>query len=273
MGNPRPLQPFPSVATALVVTGFGIGWLAGLAVSPVVSIVITSVLGTVAAVVAVLSGLESTSPAGEKTATLRQFLGLHPNPWPVALLVIGITLGSVFGILARNYNWLGSDLSSELNKWARADLENNAVALRIFELQYPYTPYVRSKNLLEKDLVAEYTRWISATNAITNTANLALMDELTKRLIDLEYPPLTYLEAISRTGAASNYQTTVRGTSLLGSGSGTTDGLPSECTDLRGKRGQDMIDQINKSQWADLTTLVTDTVRLEGIVEVVCKKR
>ena len=36
-------QSRSGVITALVVTGFGIGWLAGLSVSPVVSIVLTSV--------------------------------------------------------------------------------------------------------------------------------------------------------------------------------------------------------------------------------------
>ena len=273
MAKAIPQQPSARVILALVLTGFGIGWLAGLSVSPVVSIVITSVTGAAAAIVAVLSGFEQTSADGEETTKLRQFLGLQPNPWPQALLVIGIMFGSSFGILARNYNWLGSDLSSELNKWAKADLENNAVARRLFELQYPYTPYVRSKNLLEKDLTAEYMRWISATNAITSTTDLVLIDELTKRLVDLEYPPLTYLESISRISGASSNPSTVRGTSLLGSSMLTTGGLPSECTDLRGKGGQDLIDQVNKSQWADLTTLVTDTVRLEGIVEVVCKKR
>ena len=39
MGNPNPKQDRTGVITALVVTGFGIGWLAGLSVSPVVSIV------------------------------------------------------------------------------------------------------------------------------------------------------------------------------------------------------------------------------------------
>jgi hypothetical protein len=272
MSNPTPPQHPARTVIALVVTGFGIGWLAGLAVSPVVSIVISSVLGTVAALVAVLSGLESTSADGEKTASFRQFLGLHPNPWPITCLVIGIAFGSMVGIRARNYHWFGSDLSGEVAKWEDADLANNPIARRLFELQYPYTPYVRSKTLLDQDLALEYTRWLSATNTMTNTVNPALMDELTKRLLDLEYPPLTYLEAINRTAAASTNQATVRGTSLLGSAAGTTDGLPSECTDLRGKRGQDLRDQINKSAWSELTNLVTDIAKLEGVVAVVCRK-
>lgn len=47
MGNSDSKQTRAGVITALVVTGFGIGWLAGLSVSPVVSIVITSVTGVV----------------------------------------------------------------------------------------------------------------------------------------------------------------------------------------------------------------------------------
>jgi len=172
------------VPIVLVVTGFGIGWLAGLSVSPVVSIVMSSVLGTVAAVVAVLSGLEPASTDGEKTASFRQFLGLQPKPWPIMCLVIGIAVGSMVGIRARNYHWFGSDLSSELAKWEAADLANNPIARRLFELQYPYTPYVRSKTLLEQDLSAEYTRWLSSTNTMTNTVNPALMEELTKRLTE-----------------------------------------------------------------------------------------
>ena len=52
MGNPNPKQDRAGVITALVVTGFGIGWLAGLSISPVVSIVITGVSGAAGAVVA-----------------------------------------------------------------------------------------------------------------------------------------------------------------------------------------------------------------------------
>jgi hypothetical protein len=45
-------------ASPLLIIGVGIGWLIGLSVSPVVSIVITSVAGSAAAIVVALSGLE-----------------------------------------------------------------------------------------------------------------------------------------------------------------------------------------------------------------------
>lgn len=67
---------------ALVVTGFGIGWLAGLSVSPVVSIVITSVTGSVATIVAALSGVKDELLDRETSPnTVRRWLrGVTPVP-------------------------------------------------------------------------------------------------------------------------------------------------------------------------------------------------
>ena len=58
-------QPRTAIIAALVVTGFGIGWLAGLSVSPVVSIVLTSVTGVAAAAVTALSGLKEETDQAE----------------------------------------------------------------------------------------------------------------------------------------------------------------------------------------------------------------
>ena len=78
----------------LVVAGLGIGWLTGLSVSPVVGTVLTSILGAVAGVVAGLTILDMEKPK------------LY-NPWPVALLILGIALGSPLGILARTNDLFG----------------------------------------------------------------------------------------------------------------------------------------------------------------------
>jgi len=83
---------------AIGIAGLGIGWLTGLSLSPVVGTVLTSVLGAVAGAVAGLTVLDLEKPK-------------HTNPWPVALLVIGIALGSPLGILARTHNTFGAVLS------------------------------------------------------------------------------------------------------------------------------------------------------------------
>lgn len=86
------------VPIALMVTGFGIGWLAGLSVSPVVSIVITSVTGSVATIIAALSGVkEEFLDAETSSTTVRRFLKAV-TPAPLAWLVVGLIVGASIGI-------------------------------------------------------------------------------------------------------------------------------------------------------------------------------
>jgi hypothetical protein len=111
---------------SLTVIGFGIGWLVGLSVSPVVSIVITSLTGSVAAIVAVLTGLEN-----EPRWSV--------NPLPTAVLVAAILVGSLLGLRARNDNWFGQDMAVMARRWQAAGLEMSQADIvgRLFESQYP----------------------------------------------------------------------------------------------------------------------------------------
>ena len=138
MGNPSHNRSFWSTVIALLVTGFGIGWLAGLSVSPVIAMIISSLLATAAAVITVLSGLETSSSDPMNASKLRQFLGLNVNPWPIALLVIGIIGGSVLGISVRTNNWLSPKapvaptVLEEVNQWVDAGVaDRSEVARRI----------------------------------------------------------------------------------------------------------------------------------------------
>jgi hypothetical protein len=117
---------------ALLVTGVGIGGLVGLSASPVVSIVITSVTGSAAAVVAALSGMKS------DTAD-------KPSPWnidpmPLGLLVLGLIVGSLVGLYMRTHNALSPNtltLTEEITKWTIAGLDKSVVVERLFEQEYP----------------------------------------------------------------------------------------------------------------------------------------
>lgn len=120
----------------LSLTGVGIGWLIGLSVSPVVSIVVTSVIGSAAAIVAVLGGLQHDQ---KTTATVSN----HPlttgkiSALPLTILVIGISIGAIFGILGRNQHWFGSPISSEIKMWSDQGIAKDEVFSRIFDRQYP----------------------------------------------------------------------------------------------------------------------------------------
>ena len=83
---------------AFIVIGFGIGWLAGLSISPVVSILLTSVVTLAGGFVGAFSGLNGNVSDGYKKV----------NPAPLAFLIFGIILGSTIGILVRTHNILGS---------------------------------------------------------------------------------------------------------------------------------------------------------------------
>lgn len=80
---------------ALLVAGFGIGWLAGLSLSPVVATILATIMSAVGGVVAGLA-----SAGNEPT---RQAV----NAWPAAVLVLGVSLGSPTGIVARSHNLFG----------------------------------------------------------------------------------------------------------------------------------------------------------------------
>jgi hypothetical protein len=103
---------------ALLLTGAGIGWLAGLSVSPVISVIITSITGAAAALVAALAGLDAKPDPAEGEMPLRK-LPANISPYPLAALIAGIVVGSIFGVRARNHHWLGSEISSEIAKWTQ----------------------------------------------------------------------------------------------------------------------------------------------------------
>ena len=118
---------------ALITIGLGIGWLIGLSISPVVSIVIASVTGSAAAIIATLSGAQDREDKsdGERSHPIPSI-----TPWPLAFLIIGIVIGSIVGMMARNQNWLGSDLSFEINMWTDMGLEREKVVQTLFEKKY-----------------------------------------------------------------------------------------------------------------------------------------
>ena len=151
----------------LVVIGLGVGWLAGLSVSPVASVVITSALGAAAAIVGALAGVARADhgshdkPGGAPAQ--RKVLGnwtesgaVRPiASWPLAVLVVGLVLGSGMGVWARTHNWLGQNpsvrawsalgvdpgaLEGEIRWWAErgvTGLSEDDVTLRLFNLRYP----------------------------------------------------------------------------------------------------------------------------------------
>jgi hypothetical protein len=178
---------------SLTVIGFGIGWLVGLSVSPVVSIVITSLTGSVAAIVAVLTGLEN-----EPRWSV--------NPLPTAVLVAAILVGSLLGLRARNDNWFGQDMAVMARRWQAAGLEMSQADIvgRLFESQYPATgapasgtgaSAIRSQSVLFSVSATECDRLFGRSGEILRDEVRLLTDPQMRQLAEI-VPDVQTLERI-----------------------------------------------------------------------------
>jgi len=84
---------------SLIIIGLGIGWLAGLSVTPVIVSIIVALFGVIAPLIAILVGV---TPKNEQRINLL----------PIALLIVGLALGSILGIFTRTHNLLGITASA-----------------------------------------------------------------------------------------------------------------------------------------------------------------
>jgi hypothetical protein len=82
---------------SVLVIGAGIGWLAGLSISPVIGTVLASLLGVAGGIVAGVHSVARTQGDGGTVAPM------SIDARPAALLVLGISLGAPFGIIARTH--------------------------------------------------------------------------------------------------------------------------------------------------------------------------
>jgi len=114
---------------SLLICGAGIGILLGLSASPVLNIIVGSVIALVGGIIGGLSGLKSDSDAPRRRSSV--------SALPLATLVIGLVVGSLLGIYIRNYDLLAPSPQQFANKWAGTDLPSNQLQKRLFENLYP----------------------------------------------------------------------------------------------------------------------------------------
>ena len=159
-----------SLMGGIGIIGLGIGWLAGLSLSPVIANIIATVVTAAAAIVAAIGGLEgkaatsadSTLPTADDdhppdntnvvengiAKTVDAVGRLHINPWPLAVLLIGLFFGTSAGNWARAHDIFGkkelpeaplsaSMLQAEIEPWVTHGISETLVVQRLFDLKYP----------------------------------------------------------------------------------------------------------------------------------------
>jgi hypothetical protein len=143
---------------ALVASGFAVGLLMGLSVSPIAHAVVAGILGVLLAIVSALAGVEAPRPkvegeakdanAGSSEGKAGEALPgadarsarrpqLRVTPVPVACVVAGVTFGALCGIYARTHRLLMEDPAQVVERWVKVGLDKKFIAQRLFEASYP----------------------------------------------------------------------------------------------------------------------------------------
>jgi hypothetical protein len=145
----------------LLVCGLGVGWLIGMSVSPVLHIVVSSVIALVVGATSALAGTEvsdhvtsasdetaickttefTDTPAAPKEpgkeATFFSSRRVRIDPTPLAFLIASLIVGSAIGVYARTNDLFGPNPKRIAQKWRGTGLEERDIERRIFDTAYP----------------------------------------------------------------------------------------------------------------------------------------
>ncbi len=131
----------------LLLSGMGVGWLAGLSVSPIIHIILTSLMAAVVSVTSALAGLnsgkvEEVEPSEDESnhlqpETRKPKFQVQVNPLPVTCMIVGLAIGSSAGVFVRTNNWLGPRSNTITEEWKDTELSKKEIARRVFDNLYP----------------------------------------------------------------------------------------------------------------------------------------
>jgi hypothetical protein len=125
----------------VAVSGAAIGWLAGLSVSPVIQVTITSLLTILVSLTSALASLESSGTAASSDSNRSKWKALsYLSPAPVALLVLSLACGASLGAYARSNDWLGANARRIAEQWQETGLPRAEILLRVFNQRFPPLP-------------------------------------------------------------------------------------------------------------------------------------
>lgn len=248
---------------SLMIAGSGIGWLAGLSVSPVVAIMITSVIGAATAFTTTLGDWSGKLPKSEGGALSKKTL----NPVPLSLLVIGIFVGSISGVYARTRNWLGAPLSTEIVQWTDLGLPKTEVVHRLFNLAHPDPGYAHRL----ADLTAQRITTTTLSSEINVwTAHGLPKEEVARRFFEITYPLPQRVPPPPSTNKAQPelgllYSDELTGCDLLFNYLHTT-----QDRRLTAAETNDFRNRVAATQFNGVGTLIEDSELLRKVLEALC---
>jgi hypothetical protein len=123
----------------LLLSGIGVGWLVGLSVSPVIHIVITSVVAFVVSITSAVAGLKVNQDKDQPNTggSSKKKFQVEVNPVPIMLMVVGIACGASLGVYGRTNGWLGTRPARFAEQWKDTGLDSKEISRRLFDTLYP----------------------------------------------------------------------------------------------------------------------------------------
>ncbi len=156
------------IASSLTI-GFGVGWLTGLSASAVLSTVLSSML-------AIISGAVATFAVAKRKSAVSIDSGLVP----IAALVLGITIGSSFGIVVRTHQWLEPTIEQQVARWSATELSQKAIAQRLLDQEVPVSGKVSTPSFKSGVLFSLPADECARLQAATNDRLNAMMSGSTQ---------------------------------------------------------------------------------------------
>jgi hypothetical protein len=146
----------------LLASGLALGWLVGLSVSPVLHVIVASILALAVAATSALAGLRPENDAlrgsgGENKEDAPRFVpsGSYVSVLPLTLLTIGIAVGASAGVFVRTNNLLGLYPQISSKRWSGTGVEKRELEKRMFDAVYAPSGEIKSASVGDKVAIAE----------------------------------------------------------------------------------------------------------------------
>lgn len=251
---PESEKPIWKNILSLLIIGFGIGWLAGISISPVASIVISALLGIAISIVGITSlYLKFPKDGGDPKKIIGIESAEEIKIGRFALLVVGIVAGVNIGILMRVHETLGVEKRDE--------------------------SFVN----MQKDL-NELRSWFSETEKANNNEKIALREgQIAQRILDKYYPkggvaivnkPDSMLPNANSAMLPSAYPYFFDSKKTIDTSVDTCSGVTDFCSGLTDSSGE-LLRLLLKSKgifFEEMASCIQDDEKLKKMIDSMCCK-
>lgn len=120
---------------AMFTSGVSIGWLVGMSVAPVVQSTVSTVLALVVGILSLAAGLKELPALWVDKFPIATYFS-RIRLLPMALFLVGLSIGSAWGLYTRTNNLLGPNAPSIARRWAVDRADSMRILRHMYALTY-----------------------------------------------------------------------------------------------------------------------------------------